>query len=510
MKKMRKVAGMLMAATVAMAMPMSTMAATIIVDGQLSEAYKAYKIFDYSTSGDAYAYTIDKNSPWRSIVANYPEDSTNKLFTLTQSKGNLDKYIVEVTKTGSDGKVITLTTDCDELTGFAKYLATHIPSGAEYISSTKKTIDEENKVVFDDLDKGYYFVNTTTGALCSLVNGGSTQELKDKNQLPGVAKEILKVTNTGSSKEVTVEGDTTTATIGDTITYKITVTNGVGTNGDITIHDNMGEGLTLNADSIEVKVNNAAVPTDKYVKVTSNLKDGCDFEITLKEDYVKSLGDKVPVIIEYTAVLNEKATIGAGEETKNTNNVHIHYSNTDIPDPGPDPEVKTYEFGLVKTAKNAADNDSTVLNGAKFKLYADSALTKEIKLVLDATDGAYRPALADETPVDVIDAGVAQIKGLGNGIYYLKETEAPQGYNALKDAENVTINNASNNAVIEKLEDAEKNVIQKHVSGGVKVVNSTGTILPSTGGIGTTIFYAAGIVVMAGAVFFVVRSRKHD
>lgn len=83
------------------------------------------------------------------------------------------------------------------------------------------------------------------------------------------------------------------------------------------------------------------------------------------------------------------------------------------------------------------------LNGAKFKLYADSALTKEIKLVLDATDGAYRPALADETPVDVIDAGVAQIKGLGNGIYYLKETEAPQGYNALKDAENVTINNAS-------------------------------------------------------------------
>lgn len=102
-------------------------------------------------------------------------------------------------------------------------------------------------------------------------------------------KEILKVTNTGSSKEVTVEGDTTTATIGDTITYKITVTNGVGTNGDITIHDNMGEGLTLNADSIEVKVNNAAVPTDKYVKVTSNLKDGCDFEITLKEDYVKSI-----------------------------------------------------------------------------------------------------------------------------------------------------------------------------------------------------------------------------
>ena len=339
-----------MAATVAMAMPMSTMAATIIVDGQLSEDYKAYKIFDYSASGDAYAYTIDKDSPWRLIVANYPEDSTNKLFTLTPSNGNPDKYIVEVTKTGSDGNVITLTTDCDELKEFAKYLATNIPSGAKYISSTLKTEIEDGKetkkTVFDDLDKGYYFVNTTTGSLCSLVNGGSTQELKDKNQLPGVAKEILKVTNTGSSKEVTVEGDTTTATIGDTITYKITVTNGVGTNGDITIHDNMGEGLTLNTNSIEVKVNNAAVPTDKYVKVTSNLNDGCDFEITLKGDYVKSLGDNVPVIIEYTAILNEKATIGAGEETKNTNNVHIHYSKTDIPDPGPDPEVKTYEFGL--------------------------------------------------------------------------------------------------------------------------------------------------------------------
>ena len=107
-----------------------------------------------------------------------------------------------------------------------------------------------------------------------------------------------------------------------------------------------------------------------------------------------------------------------------------------------------------------------------------------------------------ETGVE-IEAGVTEIKGLGNGTYYLVETVAPQGYNLLTTPTEVVVADADNNATLNT--DGTE-----YVSGGVQVINSTGTILPSTGGIGTTIFYAAGIVVMAGAVFFVVRSRKHD
>ena len=86
---------------------------------------------------------------------------------------------------------------------------------------------------------------------------------------------------------------------------------------------------------------------------------------------------------------------------------------------------------------------------------------------------------------------------------YLVETEAPQNYNPLTEAVEVKIEDGDKVATLDN-----NNTVYKE--GGVQVINYTGTILPSTGGIGTTIFYAAGIVVMAGAVFFVVRSRKHD
>ena len=133
-------------------------------------------------------------------------------------------------------------------------------------------------------------------------------------------------------------------------------------------------------------------------------------------------------------------------------------------------------------------------------MYSDAEAKNEIKVVkLD--DGNYRVAEEGETGVE-IEAGVTEIKGLGNGTYYLVETAAPENYNPLTEAVEVPIANGDKMASF--------NEDGTYKEGGVQVINYTGTILPSTGGIGTTIFYAAGIVVMAGAVFFVVRSRKHD
>lgn len=100
MKKMRKVAGMLMAATVAMAMPMSAMAASITVNGAFeNETYKAYKIFDYTSSGDSYAYTMSADSAWKSVVEGYEYASGQKLFTLTPSANDANVLVVTTTTT---------------------------------------------------------------------------------------------------------------------------------------------------------------------------------------------------------------------------------------------------------------------------------------------------------------------------------------------------------------------------------------------------------------------------
>ena len=102
MKKMRKVAGMLMAATVAMAMPMSAMAASITVNGAFeNETYKAYKIFDCTSSGDSYAYTISYffDSAWKSVVEGYEYASGQKLFTLTPSANDAKVLVVTTTTT---------------------------------------------------------------------------------------------------------------------------------------------------------------------------------------------------------------------------------------------------------------------------------------------------------------------------------------------------------------------------------------------------------------------------
>ena len=475
MKKMRKVAGMLMAATVAMAMPMSTMAATIEVDKAIAgETYTAYKIFDYTGNvqdeadqANPVAYTMAKTNDWVSDVRGY---KSGTVFDVTESKGNSGILVVKL-KEG-----VTL-----DAADFAQYLKSKV-TGKTGIPVTAT----ETEAIFTNLDKGYYFVNTTTGSLCSLVNTDSYQTLEEKNELPEGEKKIVTDGN--------VTADSITATIGSTIKYKITVTDKKGTDQAITVHDKMDAGLEFNKDSLEVWRNGVKLTSgytyDKDATYTDT--DNCTFEVVLGAELVKDLQENETVEIIYTATVGAGA-IDAGATSKNTAKIDYSHNTIDIPDI---PEVYTYKFGLVKT-----DKDKNVLSGAKFKLYADSAATTEIKVVKLA-DGTYRVAVEGETGVE-IEAGVTEIKGLGNGTYYLVETEAPQNYNPLTEAVEVKIEDGDKVATLDN-----NNTVYKE--GGVQVINYTGTILPSTGGIGTTIFYAAGIVVMAGAVFFVVRSRKHD
>ena len=482
MKKFKRLSSIAMAAVMTAAMTSPAFAATITVNDAVDgETYKLYKIFDYvsNETGDAYSYTMPSSSEWKTVVEEYTfDDDSNegtaeiKAFTLTPAQNDPNTLVVAVNEAF----------DSDlEAADFAAHLSNNLSGKTLYEEGTAS----ENKVTFDVGDSlGYYFVDTTTGALCSLFNNETDQELKEKNELPEVVKKIVVNSETGEE-----EVEATTASINDSIKFRITVTDGKGTDQGITIHDVMDDGMTLDG-NITVTNNAVDVEEGNYEIKTSDLSDDCTFEVVLSAAYVQTLDKGDEVVVEYSAVLNKDAEIALNSAT-NDNTVSLSYSKQTIP--GNTVKVSTYQFDLVKV-----DTSKKLLTGAEFELY-DAATGGNKIPVMKVEEGVYR--VLDKKAVEteaVIEAGEVTIKGLGNGKYYLEEIAAPEGYNPLTARHEVKINGANIDAT------SDNGVY----TNGVLVENRTGSILPSTGGIGTTIFYAAGIVLMAGAVFFVVRRKR--
>lgn len=467
-----------MAATVAMAMPMSAMAANITVESSIPGAtYNVYKIFNYTRSGDAFSYTIDTDSEWKTFVTGYTYNGIN-VFTLEDVPGNDNVKLVKV------NEVFTNAATKDAAAkDFAKKAAEEVKNhSSNYSYTATKTAAEGEKTEFTGLDEGYYFLNTTAGTLCSLTNIDANEKVKEKNILPGIHKEIV-----GGDED----GKVITAYTGEVINYKITVTDKDGTNQKITVHDEMDAGLELQEITVIGKDGKAlAEGANTYTikKEKADLTDNCTFEIEISAAYVAEMNTDDTVVITYGAKIKSDVKMGSALKNK----ASITYLNKTTPDPK-DPEVFTYKFDLTKVKES---EDGEVLDGAEFELQDKNG--KALSVVAEYGDKdnptkitAYHVAAEGEANAATkIEAGKVEIKGLKNGTYTLVEKKAPAGYNLATENATVTIENAN--------------------GGERKIVNHAGTLLPSTGGIGTTIFYAAGIVVMAGAVFFVVRSRKHD
>lgn len=187
----------------------------------------------------------------------------------------------------------------------------------------------------------------------------------------------------------------------------------------------------------------------------------------------------------YSATVTKEATDNASNAAK------VKYNSKELN--GGSTDTETYYFDLVK------DNDKDeVLEGAEFKLYDAETSGNEIPVV-KVSDGVYRVAVTGETGV-AIEAGTARIQGLdGTKTYYLEEIKAPAGYNILTSRVAVQMESADHPATVEN---------NKYVSGGVEVVNRRGAELPSTGGIGTTIFYVIGAILVIGAGILLVTRRR--
>lgn len=464
MKTMRKLFTVLLALAMTLALAVPAFAADTgsitITNPQGDHTYTAYKIFDVTYSGDNYSYTISGTDAAFNTVKAYADEAANGL-KLT-AVANTNKYNVSI-----DAAAFSAAS-------FAQYLKTNVGSLGTGTAFTK----DGDTMKASGLTPGYYFVSGTSGTVCELATAKDI-EIRDKNEAPQIEKSV-------DDADRTVE-------IGQKLTYTITgkvpSTKGY-TEYTYELTDTMSEGLTFNKD-VKVTIGDEDVTTAAAIT-----KNGNGFVASVNMMDYQGQIDK-PVVITYTATVNEKAI----QRNEETNTATLKYSNNPADKNSFEKSsVEVFSFNIVIN-KYAAGSESTKLGGAKFvlknaegKYYKYDATTKAVTWVDDKSAA---------TEVITDDNGAARFDGLQAGTYYLEETAAPAGYNQLiKDITIVLKEDGS--ATIDDA--ASTPEADRSLTAGV--ANSTGTMLPETGGIGTVIFVALGaLAVICAGVFLVTNKR---
>lgn len=468
-KTFKKLFAALLAAALVLAMTVPAFAETnatkgsITIDGTVSgETYTIYRMFkldSYNAESNTYSYTVE--SAWEG-------------FFRTGAGGNY------ITLDGQNHPTWTAADENDSTTVAAFAKAALAWAADKKISGTKETATGDT-VTFSDLDLGYYLVDSSLGALCGLNTTNPNATIKEKNEKPEIKKEVQ--TSAGDwSRE-------NNAKIGDTVEYKVEIKVADGAQ-KYTVTDTMSKGLTFNSTSLKVAVGStfATADTDYTLTPTEN-----GFTLELPESYVSTFTKGTVILVTYNATLNKDAVIdGDG----NTNKVTLSYGNHQNTVPS-EVTTKSYQFDLVKVDGTT----NKLLDGAEFEL-ADGET--KLSFVKD-TAGNYRVAMTGEdgaTTTITVKGGKVNIYGLAGKTYTLTETKAPDGYNKLVTSETVNLADGSKtHATI---------VDSVYKDGGVVVENHAGTVLPSTGGMGTTLFYVIGGGLMVAAVVLLVTKKRME
>ena len=503
MKYMKKLMTLLAVLTLALAMAVPAFAETTtttytITINNGTGTYAAYQIF----KGDLYNNTLS-NIEWGDNVTTAGQEAlgnaAEKAKTLT-GETEAKAFAVEV----------------------AKYLTDH-PAGRGTDS-------------IEVSSPGYYLIKNATVGEGEVFTDYILQVVKDVEVNPKSGKPTLdKQIRHNDNGEWGVVGDNQ---IGDTVEFRtittVPIVSGY-TEYTYVIHDEMSAGLTSNVhsnDDVTIKVNDEdAKKLDKiYYTVTVDPKNANKFTVTV--DVLNAIKDGKMVegntlYTYYTGILNENAKVY--NDGKQDNKAYLEYSNNphDNKTTNKTPEKVVYDWTF-KMEINKIDGESNApLSDAKFVLSKNGSCslgtigddgtpsnTTDLINLIENSDGSYTvaPAGYNGPVVKVMTAGKITIKGLDDATeYYLYETKAPAGYNRLTDAVKFKITATYNDTgdSYTNVTAAVNDVDQSSVS--VQVANNKGSTLPSTGGIGTTLFYVIGGVLMAvAAVLLVTKKRMNN
>ena len=472
MKCTRKLASLLLALVMVFALATTAFATeagtttttgTITVDNPVAgQTYTAYKIFDvvYDAAKEHYSYTIASTSEWFNTVSTYANDTTHGL-TLTQVNGG-DTYVV-TTGNGFSAP------------DFAATLKTAV-SG----KTGKELTANGSSVTVDNLPLGYYFVASTSGALCNLTTTNPDVTIHDKNDMPFEKTADQTNVDVGQTVNYTVTGKVPDYTGFNAYTYKVA--------------DTMSEGLTFKKD-VKVTVGGADVSTACTVAYDAN-GNANSFTVTIP---VMNYQIGAEIKVTYSAVVNENAIAVVSK-----NNAKLIYSND--PTTGStnesEPVIVNVYTSKIVIDKYETGKKTTKLPNAKFVLYKEETPGTPASAVYykwNDTDKKVEwvTEMTAATVMTTNDQGEATFGGLADGTYHLVETEAPAGYNPLTAPVPVTVAGSSTDTT--------------KLSVTAEVENKTGTTLPTTGGMGTTIFYVLGAVLVVGAgVLLVTKKRMSD
>ena len=287
----------------------------------------------------------------------------------------------------------------------------------------------------------------------------------------------------------------------------------------VCFNDTLSEGITYDGlDSVVIESNGTPYDitndSSKYDIDISNLKSQNSFVVKIHDvkNCVANLNDGATITVTYTAHLNDKAYVNIADgSTSNINKVYLTYSNNpkDESSIGKTPEstpVYVYTYQLNNTKYHDDDNPNNVLAGAGFRLYSDEAChdEDEIKLKMNDDDTYSRDFSTEGKGVEMISGqdGQFNVKGLDAGTYYLKETKTPDGYSACKVIP-VTIkaDHSRNDQV---------NLEGSNLTNDIVNIKAGGITLPSTGGIGTTLFYVVGGGLMVAAIVLLVTKKRME
>lgn len=531
-KVIKKLLAALLAVAMVCAMAIPAFAENSEGDVDSHHTYSAFQIFKGDVEGNNIKDFKISNVDWGSNIITNSEDFLAQLKAAERIGGQF-----EGATTAQDVlKVISRWHDSDDDSiAFARFVCHYLYSNDA--NPTYVVRAGSNALTIPEAKAGYYlFVDTTdfskddsyhsyNSFLLMVTKGNWNVPITPKAEKPTVEKKVYDNpdgTSTGGF------GSSADHAINEKFQFQLTATLPDSTNRaydyydkySVIFHDTLSEGITYDGpDSVVIKSNgNTYNITDssKYTIDTTDLESQNSFVVNIDvkacaKDAGFDLNNGATITVTYTAHLNDKAYVNtAGGSTSNINKVYLTYSNNpkDESSIGKTPEstpVYVYTYQLNNT-KHQDTEKGPALEGACFRLYSDEACTDQSEVQLYQKDGFYYPIkdVLGKEAVEMKSAanGTFNVKGLDAGTYYLKEITPPDGYSACKVIP-VTIkaDHSRNDQV---------NLEGSNLTNDIVNIKAGGITLPSTGGIGTTIFYVVGGGLMVAAIVLLVTKKRME